>query len=238
MPDSTPVALITGASSGIGREVALQLAQRRYQLALVARGGERLEVVGDECSNLGAPDVLLRSTDLAVPADVLAMVEAAVEAFGRIDVLVNNAGLAELRSIGEVELDHLEAVFAVNTIGPALAINRVWPIMVKQGGGRIVNVSTMGTKSPFPGFFAYAAAKAALNSFTRSIALEGKAHHIRGFTVAPGAVETPMLRGLFDEKMIGVDQTLPPAEVARTIVECAAGERDDINGEVIWLSRS
>ncbi len=233
-----PVALITGASSGIGREVAFQLAQRGYQLALVARGGERLETVGDECSSLGAPDVLLRSTDMAVPADVQAMVDAALDAFGRIDVLINNAGLAELRSIGEVEPDHLEAVFAVNTIGPALAINRVWPIMVEQGGGRIVNVSTIGTKDPFPGFFAYAAAKAALNSFTRSIAIEGEAHRICGFTIAPGAVETPMLRSVFDETQIGKDKTLPPAEVARTIVECAVGERDDVNGEVIWMSRS
>lgn len=232
-----PVALITGASSGIGREVAFQLSTRSFSLALVARGGERLEAVGDECSRRGAADVLLRSTDMAVPGDVEAMVDAAMEAFGRIDALINNAGLAELRPIGEVEFDHLEAVFAVNAIGPALAINRVWPVMVKQKQGRIVNVSTMGSKDPFQGFFAYAAAKSALNSLTRSIALEGKRHKIRGFTVAPGAVETPMLRSLFDEKMLPPDQTLPPADVARTIVECAVGERDELNGEVIWLSR-
>lgn len=233
-----PVALITGASSGIGRETAFQLARLGYELALIARGGERLEVVGDQCSELGAGDVLIRGTDVAVPADVLAMVDAAVEAFGRIDVLINNAGLAELQPLGQLDLGHLEAAFAVNAIGPALAMNAAWPIMLRQRGGRIVNVSTLGTKEPFPGFFAYAGAKAALNSFTRSVAVEGRPHGIRAFTVAPGAVETPMLRSLFDEQAIGVDLTLPAGEVARVIVECATGRRDEQSGEVIWLSRT
>ena len=239
MPDSTPTpgALITGASSGIGREVALQLARLHCTLTLVARGGERLEQVGDACSSLGSGDVLLRSTDMAVPEDVQAMVDASLDAFGRIDILVNNAGLAELRPIGQLELDHLQALFAVNAIGPALAINRVWPSMVRQHSGRIVNVSSVAAKDPFPGFFAYAAAKAALNSFTRSIAAEGRAANIKAFSVAPGAVETPMLRSVFDETMIPSDQTLPPADVALTIVECAMGRRDDLNGEVIWLRR-
>lgn len=233
-----PVVLLTGASSGIGREVALQLAGRHCTLALVARGGERLEEVGDACSSIGSGDVLLRSTDMGVPEDVEAMVDAALDAFGRIDILINNAGLGELRPIGQIDLDHLLAVFAVNTIGPAVAINRVWPIMVKQSSGRIVNISSMAARDPFPGFFAYAAAKSALSSMTRSIAVEGKAANIKAFTIAPGAVETPMLRGLFNETMIGTDATLPPADVAQTIVECAMGERDDLNGEVIWLSRS
>jgi len=233
-----PVALITGASSGIGRETALRLAQLHYALALVARGGERLEVVGDECTALGATDVLLRSTDMAVHGDVEAMVDAAVEAFGRVDVLINNAGLAEVQPLGSIELDHLEAAFAVNAIGPAIAINRIWPIMVRQGGGRIINVSSIASKDPFPGFFAYAAAKSAVNSFARSIALEGQAHNIKAFTIAPGAVETPMLRSAFSEDVLPREATLPPAEVAAVIVECARGMRDEVNGEVIWLSRS
>lgn len=232
-----PTALITGASSGIGRETALRLAQLHFALALVARGGERLERVGEECAAFGAADILLRSTDMAVPGDVEAMVDAALDAFGRVDVLINNAGLAELRPIGSIEFGHLEASFAVNAIGPAVAINRVWPAMVRQGGGRIINVSSIASKDPFPGFFAYAAAKSALNSLTRSIAIEGKAHHIKAFTIAPGAVETPMLRSAFSEEVIPREATLPPAEVAAVIVECARGQRDDANGEVIWLTR-
>lgn len=233
-----PTALITGASSGIGRETALRLAQLHFSLALVARGGERLERVGEECAALGAADVLLRSTDMAVPGDVEAMVDAAVEAFGRVDVLINNAGMAELQPIGSMNFDHLEASFAVNAIGPAVAINRVWPIMVRQGGGRIINVSSIASKDPFPGFFAYAAAKSAVNSFARSIAIEGKAHNIRAFTIAPGAVETPMLRAAFNEDAIPREATMPPGEVAAVIVQCARGQRDGASGEVIWLTRS
>ena len=233
-----PVALVTGASSGIGRETALGLARLGYTLVLAARGGERLDAVGEEAAALGAADVMLRSTDVGLLADVETLIDVALEAFDRIDVLVNNAGVAPLTPLGEYDAEAIERVYFVNAIGPAVAINRAWPAMVRADGGRIVNVSTIGTKDPFPGFFAYAAAKSALNSMTRSIALEGEKHGIKAFTVAPGAVETPMLRALFPTAALPPEATLSPAEVASVIVECATGQRDAQNGEVIWMCKA
>jgi NAD(P)-dependent dehydrogenase (short-subunit alcohol dehydrogenase family) len=98
-----------------------------------------------------------------------------------------------------------------------------------------VNVSTIGTVDPFNGFFAYAASKSALDSFTRSIAREGKPHGIRGFSVNPGAVETPLLRQNFGTNILPASKTLAPAAVAAEVVACACGERDDRNGEAILV---
>ena len=97
----------------------------------------------------------------------------------------------------------------------------------------MVNVSSMATQDPFPGFFAYAASKAALNLMARSCATEGREHGIRAFAVAPGAVETDMLRAAFGEDVIPREQTLDPDTVARVIVECVTGERDAQNGDTI-----
>jgi NAD(P)-dependent dehydrogenase (short-subunit alcohol dehydrogenase family) len=232
-----PTALITGAGSGIGRETTLHLARCGYALALTARGGERLEAVADEAAQQGAGDLLIRSTDVGRPADAEALVDAVLEAFGRLDVIVNNAGMAPSIPVGKYDIESIERCFAVNAIGPAVIINRAWPALVRQGGGRIVNVSTLGTRDPFPGFFAYAAAKCALNSFTRSIVNEGREHGILAFTIAPGVVETPLLRSIFDESQVPREMTLEPEAVAEVIVQCATGQRDGEAGEVIWLAR-
>lgn len=230
------VAIVTGASSGIGREVVLQLAQEGWTLCLAARHALPLERVAGEAREAGAADIMIKATHIGIPAEAENLVDFTLEAFGRIDVLINNAGLAIRSPIGGMSSQLIEQLFAVNAEGPAIAINRAWPAMVKGGGGRIVGVSTLGTKDPFEGFFGYAASKCALNSFARSIAKEGSGVNIRGFAVAPGAVETPMLRSLFDESAIPRSDCKHPSEVARVIVDCASGRRDEMNGQVIWLA--
>ena len=241
MPDapasqpSAPVAVITGASSGIGRAVALALARLGWRLCLAARHAHPLEQVADEARALGAADLMIKGTNIGIPAEAENLIDFTAEAFGRIDALINNAGLALLKPIGSMTAREIEQLFAVNAEGPAIAINRAWPVMVRNGGGRIVCVSTLGTRDPFAGFFGYAAAKCAMNSFVRSIAREGRAGNIRGFAVAPGAVETPMLRSMFDERALPAARCLQPADVADVIVACAVGQRDDMNGQTIWL---
>lgn len=232
-----PVALVTGAGSGIGLETAKLLAAQGYVLSLAGRRVEALELASDAVEVAGAEDVMTRSTDVGDRDSALGLVQDTLDRFGRVDVLINNAGTAPLVAIGDLTSDEIERSFYVNAIGPAWMINAVWPAMVRQGGGRIVSTSTMGTKDPFPGFLTYAASKAAVNSYARSIAKEGRRHGIYGFAVAPAAVETAMLRALFDESMIPPDRCLAPVDVARVIVECACGERDDENGETIWLSK-
>lgn len=227
------VAIVTGAGSGVGACVAKQLVEQGWRVVLAARTKEKLDRCAEECGN--ASSCLVVPTDLTDPAQCEALVEKTMEAFGRVDALVNNAGMASLVPIQDVDLEALRESFAVNAFGPGLLIAKVFPIMRKQKSGRIVNVASKGISDPFPGFFAYGAAKSALDSFTRSIENEGKRHGVRGFTVAPGAIETGMLRGMWSEKQLPKDKTLDPAEVARAIVACATGDRDDEAGEAIFI---
>lgn len=230
------VAIVTGAGSGVGACVAKQLVEQGWRVVLAARTKEQLDRCAEESGNPSA--CLVVPTDHTDPAQCEALIEKTMDAFGRIDALINNAGMASLVPIQDVDLEALRESFAVNTFGPGMLIAKAFPIMRKQKEGRIVNVASKGISDPFPGFFAYGAAKSAVDSFTRSIENEGKRHGVRGFTVAPGAIETGMLRGMWNEKQLPPDKTLDPAEVARTIVACATGQRDDDAGEAIFMTPS
>lgn len=236
MNPSAHVALVTGASSGIGEAAAGRLASAGWNLALAARRPEPLEAVADQLRSTGV-EVLAVPTDVADPAALDALLDTALSRFGRLDVVVNNAGLAPLEPIDALTGSALERVFQVNAVGPSHLIARAWPHLIASGSGCIVNISTLGTQDPFPGFFAYASSKAAVNLMARSCANEGRKHGIRAFAIAPGAVETPMLRSLFDEASIPTDACLSPDDVAAVIMECISGERDEQNGETIFLSR-
>jgi NAD(P)-dependent dehydrogenase (short-subunit alcohol dehydrogenase family) len=231
-----PVALVTGAGSGIGLASAALLAKAGFDLLLVGRRREPLDLA---CSRIRQESPL--ASVLAHPADVSdpdaagSIVLAATDRFGRLDVLINNAGLAPLLPIDQTTPDVLRDAFDVNAIGPGALIAAAWPTFLAQRSGRVINISTMGTSDPFPGFFAYAAAKAAVNSYARSVAKEGADHNIKGFAIAPGAVETPMLRALFDETVLPREKTLTPDDIARIVVDCALGNRDRDNGSTIFV---
>ncbi len=237
--DGQKAAIVTGATSGIGRALAIMLAERGWRLALAARREEGLASIADELTRAGAaPDSsVTQATDVANPGQVGVLVRIALERFGRVDALVNNAGYAPLVGIGETDPETIVRSFGVNAIGPAVAIAALWPSFVEQNSGCVVNVSTVGTEDPFPGFFAYASAKASVNLMALSCAQEGRAHGIRAFGVAPGAVETPMLRGLFGTEQIPAEACLAPEDVASLIVSCIEGERDADNGRTIAITR-
>ncbi|MEM8756780.1 MAG: SDR family oxidoreductase [Planctomycetota bacterium] len=231
--DDRPVALITGAGSGIGRASADRLIAAGFRTVLVGRRKGPLREAADALGDLAT----VLPADIGNPADARALIGSIGDAFGRLDVLVNNAGTAPLLPIAQTGRDVIDTAFRVNAEGPAHLIALAWPMFERQQSGRIVNVSTMGTRDPFPGFFAYAASKAALNSMTRSCASEGRELGIRAFTVAPGAVETEMLRGLFGKEAVPPEMCLSPDEVAAVIADCATGRRDTDSGKTIWLQK-
>ncbi len=235
---SRPVAVVTGAGSGIGRATALALAAQGHDLALAGRSRAPLEVAASLIgrSSLKGATCLVVPTDMSDPGAVRRLIDETLARFGRLDVLVNNAGLAESASIAQTTPDLFRRTLDLNTLGPACAILAAWPTFIRQRRGCVVNVSSLASRDPFPGFFAYAASKAAVNLLARSCALEGREHGIRAFAVAPGAVETPMLRAIFDEQALPKARTLSPESVARVIVDCAMGGRDRENGETIFLS--
>ncbi len=230
-------AIVTGASSGIGRAVAVELARRGWALGLVARRGDALEETTVRARDAGAPNVETRTCDVADLGALRGALESLIDALGGVGALVNNAGLGCVVPISETDDALMEQTLRVNTLAPAAAIRAVWEVMQDAGGGRIVNVSSYATDDPFPGFFAYGASKGALDVMSKSIANEGGACGILGFAIAPGAVETAMLRGAFDESIAPKSICLDPEDIARIISDCAAGERDADNGRVIYVRR-
>ncbi len=225
------IAIVTGAGSGIGRAVAVQLGEAGYCVVLVSRSRDRLEETAEHVEG----DTFVYPADVADPKAVRMLIEDVVASFGRIDALVHSAGYAELTSIEQITPELWRKTVDVNLSAAVLLTAAVWPSFKQQQSGIVVNVSSMASIDPFPGFSVYAAAKIGVNMFTRCTAQEGEPIGVKAVAVAPGAVETPMLRGMFDESMIPADKTLSPDQVAEVICDCITGERDFNNGETIQL---
>ena len=230
---------MTGAGSGIGRDTAVLLAEAGYDVTLVARTEAALQEtaeliradVGDQAQTLVAP------ADIAVHETGRRIVDQTLERFGRVDALANVAGAAPLTRIHEITEDLWRQCIDVNLSAIVHTTAAAWPHFMKQKSGAIVNVSSMASIDPFLGFSIYAVAKVGVNMFTKCTADEGKKIGVSAVAIVPGAVETPMLRVNFDEKMIPADQTLDPSEVAALIRDCVTGQRAFSPGEAIVIAR-
>jgi short-subunit dehydrogenase len=152
------VVIVTGASSGIGAATARLAAAKGATVVLAARRAERIKALAAEL-----PNALAVQTDMVHPEQVHALMRTAVDTYGRVDVLVNNAGQGLHVPLEDVKLEDLRAVTELNVFAPLVAMQAVTPIMRANGGGAIVNISSGTTRSLFPGVGAYAATKAALN---------------------------------------------------------------------------
>jgi len=189
----TAVAIVTGASSGIGMETALALARRGYALVLAARRRERLEQVARRCEALGGRAVAA-VTDVSVEAQVDSLVRGAVERFGRVDVMVNNAGSGLTARVHETSAEQMRALFDVNFFGVFYGCKAVAPVMIRQRSGHIFNVSSvLGRRgSPFHG--AYCATKFAVCGLTDSLRVEMRPYGVRVTCVCPVLTETEFFR--------------------------------------------
>jgi len=231
MTTPAPVAIITGAGSGIGRATATLLSSHGWRIGLIGRRAERLNGTG---AALTTPWVAVPA-NAANPDQLQRAIDTIATQFGRVDALVNNAGAAPLGPIDRLGLDAIRECFDINATAPAIALARVWPIFRRQGSGCLVNVSSMSTVDPFAGLMAYAASKASVNMLAQACAKEGQSIGVRAFAVAPGAVETDMLRANFPATTIPTSKTLSPEAVAAIIVSCILGERDPENGKTILV---
>ena len=187
------VVLITGASSGIGAAIARLFAREGAKLALAARSLDKLRALA---ASLG-PDTLPLQTDMADPAQVRQMVRRTIERFGRLDILVNNAGVGMYAAVSNMLPEQFEQVVATNWMGPVYAIQSAIPYMRKQGGGQIINISSVAGKVAIPWMGAYCSTKFALNALSDSLRMELAPDHIQVLSVCPGRIETPFVRNAF-----------------------------------------
>ena len=220
------VALITGASRGLGRAISLAFAREGADLVLCARGETELKHVADEARELGA-NVITVVADIGVTRDVERLVVLALERFERVDVLVNNAS-----ELGPTPLPYLidypphlfSDVVKVNLMGPFRLIWSLLGGMLQRGSGVIINVSSDVAVNGYPGWGAYSVSKAALDGLTRTWAAELEETGVKIFAIDPGDMNTAMHRAALpddDPAQLGA-----PAEVAEVFVELAAGSID------------
>jgi NAD(P)-dependent dehydrogenase (short-subunit alcohol dehydrogenase family) len=228
------VALVTGAGSGIGRAVARALAAEGWALALAGRTESKLQATAEGLGE-GIATVVCAG-DVSNPADCGRIVAAVQDRFGRLDALINVAGIAELASIAQTTPQVWRRAVDTN-LSSVIELTRLsWPLFDKNTEPCVVvNVSSMASIDPFDGFAAYGAAKVGVNLFTLVTAREGEAIGLKAYCVAPGAVETPLLRSLFGTDLLPEDAALSPAEVATVIVDCVTGREEYENGGVIEL---
>lgn len=191
------VAIVTGGASGIGAATARLFAEEGASLVIADIDQAGGQAMADELSGNGG-QALFVPTNMGVTGEVEAMVAAAKERFGRIDVLVNNAGTG----VAEAEVDTSEAdydrVMDVNVKGVFMATKFAVPVMKAGGGGSIINISSVYGIVGSPGFAAYHASKGAVRTLTKSTALAHAANGIRANSIHPGVVDTPLLRAVID----------------------------------------
>ena len=232
-----PVAIVTGAGSGIGQATTMALSQAGYSVALIGRDGRKLAETAQRARLIAKPAAQMFPIicDITEEKACAGVVHEAIKRWGRIDAVANVAGVAPLMSLDKIKPADWRSCIDTNLSAIVYMTTAVWPEFRRRKSGVIVNVSSMASVDPFPEFSIYAAAKAGVNMFTRCTAQEAQAFGAKAVCVAPGAVNTPMLRALWDESKLPNDRTLAPSDVASVIVGCITGSRKFVSGETILL---
>ncbi len=219
------VAIVTGASRGIGRAVALALAAEGAQVAInYASSAKAAEQVVAEISGRGGQAIAFQA-DVSQPEQVEALVKAVMDKWGRVDVLVNNAGITRDTLLLRMNLEDWQAVVDLNLTGVFLCTRAVSKIMLKQRAGRIINITSVAAQMGNPGQANYSAAKAGVIGFTKTVAKELSSRGITVNAVAPGFIATDMTNDLKSEqilKFIPLGRYGQPEEVAGMIRFLAA----------------
>ena len=235
------VALVTGASQGIGRATALALAQAGARVIAGARNNEKLSAVVEEISTAGG-EALAIQMDVADPDQVKAGFRQGLERFGKLDILVNNAALTRDTLALRMKLEDWDLVLRTNLTGAHLCIQQALFPMLRQRSGRIINVTSVVAETGNAGQANYVAAKAGLIGLTRAIAIEVASRGITVNAVAPGFIVSPMTDRLPQEwkdkllSMIPLGRMGRDAEVAAAIVYLASDEAAYVTGHVLDIN--
>jgi NAD(P)-dependent dehydrogenase (short-subunit alcohol dehydrogenase family) len=232
---------VTGASRGLGRAFALALAEAGADLVLAARGVDDLQLTAEAAAKHGVRAEAFRA-DMREARDIEALVEGATRAFGRIDVLVNNAGISGAEKLVlDLERREWEDALAVNLLGPALLARAVARGMVERRQGRIINVASIAGLAPVSRLGPYCVSKAALIQLTRVMALELARHNVQVNALCPGYFRTPMNETFFatPKGQAVVQHAIPmqrlgdPKELAPMVVFLASEASSFMTGSVV-----
>ncbi|MFB8344276.1 SDR family NAD(P)-dependent oxidoreductase [Brucella cytisi] len=230
MTEQAKVALVTGASRGIGRAIAIGMAKRGFDVAIndIERQKDALQEVAQEIEATGRRALTVYA-DVSSKADVKAMVKKTADVFGRIDAIVNNAGILIASDVEHLKEEHWDSVLDVNAKGTFLVVQAVLPYMKRQKYGRIVNIASIGGKHGAPEQAHYSASKAAVMGFTRVLAQEVGTYGITANCICPGIILTDMGRVNLDD--VVVRQSWQEKTAMRRI-----GDPEDVVGPVAFLA--
>ena len=230
------VVIVTGASRGIGAAAALALGKAGATVVLAARDGKQVAEVAQQIVQAGGK-ASASVCDVADYASVERLVAETIERFGRLDVLVNNAGVIEpIAPLAETDPALWAKAIQINLTGAYFAVRAVLPAMIAAGGGTIVNISSGAGTRPLEGWSAYSASKAGMKMLTRSIALEHGPQGVRVFGFSPGTTDTNMqglirASGMNQISRIPRENLFPPSLPAKAIVFLCTPAADDLNGQ-------
>jgi NAD(P)-dependent dehydrogenase (short-subunit alcohol dehydrogenase family) len=231
------VVIVTGAGRGIGRAIAVAFGEEGARVVPVARTKDRIAETEKETLRAGAREAVGVAADVSKEQDVKGIVRMCIERWGRVDVVVNNAGIIIPAPVIETELSDWHTVISTNLTGSFLFMKYVGGEMIKQKSGSIVNISSSSATHPFEGFGTYSATKAGIEALTRTMADELKDFGVRVNAISVGLTDTPAVR----ERLTDLDYNtlLRPEQIASTAVFLASDAASGITGTTIpvWGKR-
>jgi glucose 1-dehydrogenase len=245
--ENKKVAIVTGSSEGIGRSIAIALANSGEYSGIVtnSRRGEEAQQVADEITTLGCDSVAIEA-DVSKESDCIKLIEGTIRHYGRIDVLVNNAGIQKDVPFEETSIEEWYKIIGVDLTGPFVCSREAVKHMEKQRdpkGGCIINISSVHQIIPKPHYIPYATSKAGIEMMTKTMALELAKDNIRANVVAPGAIETEMNRELKNNKdlrekvlkQIPIQRIGNPEEVANVVEFLASNKASYVTGTTFYV---
>ena len=225
--------VITGASSGMGAAAARHLAEKGANVVLGARRAERIEVLAEEIRAAGGKATAV-VTDVTKRSDVQTLVDTAVETYGRIDVLINNAGVMPLSPLERLKVDEWDQMIDVNLKGVLYGVAAALPHMKAQKSGHIIGLSSVAGHKLFGGSAVYSATKFGVRAISEGLRQEVKPYNIRTTIVSPGAVKTELLEHISETDIQQTNQDYVgevgvPAETFARLVAFAIGEPEEVD---------
>ncbi|WP_082676794.1 SDR family oxidoreductase [Shouchella shacheensis] len=225
------VVVLTGASSGIGESTAKELGSKGAKLVLAARREERLQQLQDELKDQGI-DAVFKKTDVSSMEEMDTLISYAIETYGQVDVLINNAGLMPLSNLSKRKVEEWDQMVDVNIKGVLYGIGAVLPHMKERKSGHVINISSVAGHEVMPGGAVYCGTKFAVRAITEGLRKEEYENNIRTTNISPGAIDTELTEHITDDTSKEMADSLyeaaiPADSIARAISH-AIGEPEDV----------